>query len=219
MSQKSFFKREVGYWLLVVIPFLALPFVWDMMPDVMPIHWNVHNQPDNYASKTFALLMPPVINLFLYVLFVFLPKLDPRRKNYELFEGPWRLFRYLFHGLMIYMFVITIVAGTGKQLNIGFLVVFAVLAMFTIFGNFMGNIRSNFFVGIKTPWTLSDTEVWQKTHRLAAKLWFFASISMMMLVILLPMTIFIWFFIIYIAVLVVYPIVYSYVLFKKRHPK
>ncbi len=217
MSEKSFAKREWPFWILIILPFLVIPFVWNILPDELPVHWNVHNQPDDYASKPFALMMIPVLNLALYFMFVFLPKIDPRKNNYEHFQGPWAVFRLMFHALMLYLFTIIIVAGTGEDLNIGFLVVFAVLALLTVVGNYLGNIRSNFFVGIKTPWTLADTEVWQKTHRMAAKLWFGLSIFMMLLVVVIPLPVFFWIFISYIATIVVVPLIYSLVIYKKKH--
>jgi uncharacterized membrane protein len=93
------------------------------------------------------------------------------------------------------------------------MVLYGILILFLILGNVMGNIRNNFFVGIRTPWTLASEEVWTKTHRLAAKVWVVSSLITMVLIAILPHPEIV--FGIYVGVILIIPIVYSFLVYKK----
>src|ERR1043166_6580261 len=112
----------------------------------------------------------PLMNVGLYFLFMILPKIDPRKKNYELFESKYRVIRVILHAFFNFAFFVTIFYALGYHFNLSMLIMYGVLCLFLILGNYMGNIRPNFFMGIRTPWTLSSETVWMKTHRLTAKI-------------------------------------------------
>jgi len=94
------------------------------------------------------------------------------------------------------------------------LILVMVCLLIAVFGNFMRTIRSNFFVGIRTPWTLDNPEVWRKTHEQSGKLWFYSSIACILVLIFIPDPYIQWLFIPYIILISVYPIVYSYMVFR-----
>lgn len=117
------------------------------------------------------------------------------------------------HSLLSYLLVIIIFYSLGYHFDVGTMVIYGILVLFLIFGNLMGNIRNNFFVGIRTPWTLSSEEVWIKTHRFAAKLWVATTLLTMILVAFLPQVEIV--FGVYLGIITLVPIVYSYVEYKK----
>jgi uncharacterized membrane protein len=200
--------------LIILSPFVLIAMKWNLFPEQVPMHWNFHGEIDRYGSKITGLLLLPGINILLYVLFLVLPILDPQRKNYALFADKFKIIRMMIHLLMTCMTFIVCLVSLGYQLNVGMLVQIGVVCLMLVFGNFMGNIRQNYFIGIRTPWTLANEQVWTVTHRFAGKLWVAASLLM------LPLCIFSKgnfdvLFISYLAVIVIIPIVYSFIKFKQ----
>ncbi|KAA9331959.1 SdpI family protein [Adhaeribacter soli] len=213
---KNHSKTEFLIFLLLIVPFVYLAFTWNDYPDRVPIHFNHKGEADNYGPKSFGLLMLPVINIFLYLLLKYLPKIDPRKENYALFEGRYKAIRLLIHLFMVFIFVLLTVSMLKGASSLLFpkLVVAGVAVVFMILGNYFSAVRPNYFVGIRTPWTLSNDEVWKKTHRFAGKLWVGASLILLMLVLASekahPAIV-----VIYIGILVIVPVVYSYLLYRK----
>src|SRR5689334_2616279 len=91
--QKMPMKREWLLWIILLLPFLYIPFIWDKLPNSIPTHWNFQGEPDKYSSKTSATLFLPLLNIGLYLLLLVLPKIDPRKKNYNYFGNTYRNIR------------------------------------------------------------------------------------------------------------------------------
>ncbi|WP_083774340.1 SdpI family protein [Ammonifex degensii] len=105
------------------------------------------------------------------------PLIDPRRRNYARFAGAYRLLRWSFVLFMAGVYSVWMAAALGYPVDIGLAVKMGISLLFLAIGNVMGQVRHNYFVGIKTPWTLASEEVWQRTHRLAAKVWVLGSLA------------------------------------------
>ena len=147
----KFLKQEWPLLAILLLTFLAAAAVYPMMPDQVPIHWNAAGQVDGYGSRAFGAFFLPVMNLGIYVLFLVLPKLDPRKENYAKFGSSYRFIRYTFHFFMVYIFVITLLASLGYGVSIDRLVPIGVALLFIVLGNYMGKIRHNYFVGFAFP--------------------------------------------------------------------
>ena len=132
------------------------------LPDKLPTHWNAQGEIDGYSSKNFVLFFYPAITLFLYLLLIFLPAIDPLRKNYEKFKTPYYFIRLILVIFFAALFFVSIAAGYGLKWDIKYLIIPLISLMFITFGIFMPKIKQNWFVGIKTPWTLGSKEVWEK---------------------------------------------------------
>ena len=164
----------------IIMMFILAIIAWPNAPESIPIHWGLSGEPDNYAGKLFGLLGAPLIALGIYILFLILPRMDPKRENYQRF---WN--RYLFlRNLVIVMFacikviVFLWIMGMEIKMNIA---VFMIVGFLLIFiGNYMGKLRPTWFVGIRSPWTLSSNESWNKTHHLGG--WLFVIIGLGMVV-------------------------------------
>lgn len=211
----SVVKREWLLWLILLLPFLYIPFIWDKLPDTIPTHWNIHGEVDNYSSKTFGTLFLPLLNIGMYLLLLALPKIDPRKKNYNYFGNTYRNIRLLLTLFMTVMFFITMQWAMGTMEMNPKIIFILIFGLFAVLGNFMRTIRSNFFIGIRTPWTLDNPEIWRRTHETGGKLWFYASLAGIIVLLLIGDRHISWFTIPYLAIIAGYPILYSYLLFRK----
>lgn len=208
-------KNDWLIWTIILAPYILVAWFWNRFPEMVPTHFGLDGKPDDYSSKIVGLIIFPGINMVMYFLFLVLPKIDPRRKNYELFPEKYRVIRLGIHSFMSYLLVVTIFYSLGYRFDISLMVLYGIMILFLILGNLMGNIRNNFFVGVRTPWTLSSEEVWTKTHRLTAKLWVASTLITMVLIAILPHPEIV--FGVYIGVIAIVPIVYSYIEYKKQN--
>jgi len=206
-------KKELPIILIIIMMFAASIYFYPQLPDKIPTHWNFKGEIDGYSGKLTGAFLIPVMNIIMYGLFIFMPVLDPKKENYKLFESTYIYFRYLFHIFFLGMHGLIIAAALGYNVDTGRLVTLAVSLLLMLMGNVMGRLKHNYFVGIKTPWTLANEEVWRKTHRLGAVIWTGGGLAgVIMSLLRLSMG---WAFIAIIAVMTFIPIVYSYVIYSK----
>jgi uncharacterized membrane protein len=211
---KTLLKNEWLIWLVLVAPFPFMAACWNEFPDQIPVHFDFSGQPNRYEEKALGLLLAPLINIGVYLLLLVVPRIDPSRKNYAMFMDKFNILRVVIHTFMTLLFFAISFYALGYDINIAKVVPYAIAVMFLIFGNYMGNIRQNYFIGIRTPWTLSDETIWVKTHRLAARLWVVSSLVILVVLASLPQLL--WMFFVYAGVIVLVPLVYSYALFRKK---
>lgn len=212
-NNKFKLKNELPLILLLIVSFAISFYFYPMLPDRIPTHWNFKGEIDGYSGKTAGTFLMPILNLVIYVLFIFLPALDPKKENYKLFESTYRYFRYLFHIFFFGMQVLIITAALGYAVDTGRFVMLGISLLFMLMGNVMGRLKHNYFIGIKTPWTLANEEVWKRTHRLSAYLWTGFGLAGAIMAILKTNPVVIFLTILIIPTMV--PLVYSYAIFKK----
>jgi uncharacterized membrane protein len=215
MKAKDYFKKEWIQLIVLIIPFIIIGILWDKFPAKIPVHWNFKGEIDRYDEKATGLFFIPVLNILIYVLFWVLPKIDPRKANYKFFQGAYNVLRFSITLFLLLLFLITVAMSLGYGLDVGRIVIYLCLLLFLLIGNFMGSFRSNYFVGIRTPWTLQNEEVWQKTHRLGGRLWAWSSLAMIILGFFLSFDVFVILCIIYFFVIAIIPILYSYIIYRK----
>lgn len=209
-------RKEGFIWLILIIPFVYLAFIWNNLPDQIPLHWNVNDEVDNYGSKVFGTLLLPLFNIGIYFLMLFIPRIDPKRRNYELFAGPFRMIRGWLAVFMVILFFVIIQSAMGTMLPVGRIVTGSVMLLFAMLGYYMRNIKPNWFVGIRTPWTLENETVWEKTHLLGGKMWLYGGLVGLLFVFFLEKTGLVILLATLIPVMVVVPVVYSWMLFNKN---
>lgn len=208
-------KKETIIWLVLLVPFIYSVYMWNKLPDIVPSHWNIKGEIDNYSGKMLPLLIMPCMNLFFYLLLFFIPRIDPRRKNYDLFNSSYQNIRLIIHiffaGMHAFLMHASIASDAGgvKYMIAGVGLLFAML------GNYMRTMRSNFFVGIRTPWTLSNEEVWKQTHIMGGRLWFYGGLLISVISLFVPDVVASFMMIGGIIILGIIPVVYSYVKFKE----
>lgn len=168
---KSLVKKEWYFFVIIFIPLLVGLILYPQLPEKIPTHWNIHGHIDGWSDKSFAVWFFPLLNFAIYLLMIFSPFIDPKKNNYIRFQPAYKFIRFTIHCFFSLIHLISLLYSMGVHLQIGIIVKILVSCLFILLGNNMGKVKHNFFVGIKTPWTLASEEVWSKTHRFAAPLW------------------------------------------------
>ncbi|WP_322817006.1 SdpI family protein [Chloroflexus sp.] len=140
------------------------------IPDPAPIHWNAAGEVDGYGSPWLVALLLPIIATITALLALVLPRVDPRGRGYTAF---FRTYALIMNSLILFfawLQVITIGVAVGWQISIPRLLSLGMSLLIIVLGNELGRVTPNYFVGIRTPWTLADPDVWRKTHRVGARL-------------------------------------------------
>jgi len=208
-------KKEALIWLILLLPFIYSFIVWSKLPDTVPTHFDAKGEPNDYSSKAFALLLLPAMNIIIYFILFFIPRIDPRKKNYAAFGSSYQNIRLLIHLFLAGMFVfVTQTTSDGQPLKLNAFLS-AMLLFFALLGNYMRTVRSNFFVGIRTPWTLSNDEVWRKTHELGGKIWFYSGIVLAIIVFFLSQNAAAIVTFCGVFLMVMIPVIYSYLEYRK----
>lgn len=169
-------RRDWPAWLILVGSLVASAVLYPRLPEQMPIHWNIEGQVDDYAGRFWGAFGLPFLNLALYLLILFLPVVDPKRANYARFTGFYRGFRIFMTLFLGGLHGMTLSVALGRPVDVTLLVTLGVSALFVYLGNSLGRVRHNYFMGIKTPWTLANEEVWRRTHRLGGRLFVVAGL-------------------------------------------
>ena len=161
-----------------VVSLAVSAWAWGQIPDgaQIPIHWGINGEANGYAPKAVGLLLVPGIILLIGLIFAAIPFIDPRREHQERSTTAriWILGATMV--LLGGVHVVSVLTVLGARLDIGRVVVIGVSGMFIVIGNFLGKTRSNWFVGIRTPWTLSSERSWSQTHRLGGYLFMAAGV-------------------------------------------
>ncbi len=177
---KLSWRTEWPHWLLIGAMFALAAGAWSTAPDRIPVHWNLAGQVDRYGGKVEGLLVIPLLAIFLYLMMLLLPRLDPGRANYAAFAGTYATFRLSIIVLMAVLYGLIQLWVRGHQVSIERWMPLVVGALFVLIGNLMGKLRPNWFVGIRTPWTLSSKLAWTRTHRAGG--WVFIVLGVLFIV-------------------------------------
>lgn len=164
-------KSEWPIWVVMAGLVLAALLIYPQLPEQVPSHWNIRGEVDGYQGRFGGAFIIPLMTLGIYLLMLVLPVIDPKRENYPRFRGAYTFLRWGMVLFMTILYGVAILSALGYGLNVDVVIKAMVAGLFIIIGNYMGQFRHNYFVGIKTPWTLANEEVWQKTHRMGGKLW------------------------------------------------
>ncbi|WP_141603955.1 SdpI family protein [Terrilactibacillus laevilacticus] len=173
--------------LLLIFTIIVTCISYPYLPQQIAVHWNYRGIPDSFSHKSFGAFVIPVIMLVLYLVSLKLPKIDPKKKNYERFQGTY--FRII-NGILLFLFLIQlmqIISGLGKA-NPKYIIPELIGLLFIYIGNLSPKFKPNYFIGIRTPWTLANDVVWKKTHRLGGKIFVILGL-LLLLVPVLPVAI------------------------------
>jgi len=199
---------------MILAMFLAGVFLYPTMPDTMASHWGADGQVNGYIPKFEALFLMPAITMAIFLLLILLPKIDPKRINYAGFQKYYDGFLAVFVGFMVYIHILTSLFNRGFEFNMTAAIMPAMAVLFYSVGALLERSRQNWFVGIRTPWTLSSEKVWDKTNRLGAKI--FKTVAVLSLAMIFMGEPGFIVFVVMIVALSVYLVAYSYLEFKKE---
>ena len=197
---------------LVIIAAGVSAFFYDRVPPIMPSNWDAAGRVNGYMPRFWGLAMMPLIMAFTWSLLPILPRISPRQFSLGDSIGAFNLVVIGILAVFLALHIVIVQAATGAAIRIQTVVPALVGALLIFIGNYMSKLRKNFFIGVRTPWTLASDEVWSRTHRLAG--WAFALGGIALIVESIvgvnPLV-----FTAIIALVVALPVVYSYVLYKK----
>jgi uncharacterized membrane protein len=213
-------KKNPLPWLAVLIAILPLGYlalIWDSLPQTVPLRRGFDMQVERYGNKSELWIAGGImsaVSVLVYFLLVNIHRFDPKRKDGQQSS----IFHKLAFGLLVFIaaihfLVISSVKGESSLQNL----LFPLLgAMFAFLGNYMVNIKPNYFAGFRLPWTLSNDENWRKTHHLGGRLWFAGGMLIAVVCLFLPPGLAFAFFMAILLVMIAIPVIYSYRLFKKQ---
>ncbi|MBO5354144.1 MAG: SdpI family protein [Lachnospiraceae bacterium] len=195
---------------LVLIPMLAGLLLWKKLPEELPIHFNIEGNADNWGSKAFVVFGMPLFLLAMHLLCTFLTLHDPKKQNIS--DKMFFLTAMIIPVTSLIGAVLTYSGALGLDISVNMVMHLFLGLLFVIVGNYMPKSRQNYTIGIKLPWTLSDSHNWNRTHRFAGILWVFC--GLVLLINAFINIIFLPFIVILLAV--VLPVLYSFLLYRKQ---
>jgi uncharacterized membrane protein len=169
--------RSKVYWAialgLVAATFAASAYLYPSMPDQIPTHWNIHGQVDGYGHKTWAMYLMPGVVAVLLGFFAILPWLSPKNFEVDTFRDTYLFVMVAVVGLFVYIHAVALYTAWrqvhgGQSPDMSRILLGGMFLFIVAIGNVMGKVRRNFYIGVRTPWTLASDRVWNDTHRLAA---------------------------------------------------
>ena len=168
---KTGWRLEAPQIVLIAAMFAAAALMWPSAPAQIPMHWDFSGQVDRYGGKFEGLFGLPLLALGIYLAMRYLPRVDPGRANYARFGGAYAALRIGILCLMAAVYALVLVSVEKVPIDVSRIVPVLVGALFVLVGTLLGKIRPNWFVGIRTPWTISSKVSWVRTHRLGG--WLF----------------------------------------------
>ncbi len=195
---------------MTLLPILVGIILWNRLPEEMPIHWGTGNAPDDWASKGFAVFGLPLFLLAIHWVCFIATVADPKKNNIN--SKMFDIVLYICPGISVIVNTFIYSFSLGIELNVGLIMSLLMGVMFVIIGNYLPKCKQSYTMGIKLPWTLSDEDNWNKTHRLGGILWVAGGF---VIIAVSPFQLF-WLVGVIVAVMVTVPTVYSYMIYKKK---
>ncbi len=206
-------QKELPLIAIVLAPFIYLAFIWKNLPDSVPIHWDIEGDIDRYGDKSELILIPILLPLLIYVIFTIVPLIDPKGKiqqmgnKYFILKTAMTVFMSILASIIIY-------AVKNESLYNPNYIILLIGVLLMILGNYFKTLRANYFIGIRTPWTLENQTVWKETHKLAGKIWFIGGLVIIASSLLLDNEANFRLFIGIIIVISLIPVIYSFFKFR-----
>jgi uncharacterized membrane protein len=211
---KFSWRTEWPLLIVLAVMFAFAAFSWNAVPDRIPVHWNLGGHPDRWGGRFEGLLLVPLIATVVYVILLVAPRLDPARANYRSFAGAYTALRVLTLLAMLAVQVVIVSIARGRSVDVAVVIPLIVGALFAGIGSLLGRVRPNWFIGIRTPWTLSSAQSWERTHYVAATVFIVSGMLVMSTALMREA----WYFIavvLAIAVAVLGLVIYSYTVWKQ----
>lgn len=204
---------------IVLLSILALAFavgagLYSTMPEKVAVHWNIAGKADGFAGKPFGIFLLPVLMVFICAVFELIIRIDPLKSNIESFKKHYEMFVIYSMCFMLYIYGLTLMYNKGYVFNMATFMIPPFSALFFIIGNVIENSRRNWFVGIRTPWTLSSDDVWARTHKLGSKLYKISSgITLLGMIF---QTAAVYFMVVPVLASSIYLLIFSYLIYNRR---
>jgi uncharacterized membrane protein len=214
MQTLDWLKRNWLQAAILAIPFIVIAAYWDKFPARVVVQWN-DSGPSKWANRFPGLLVCPTVSVGLAIVFGWIPRLDPRlRRHPEWSDRTLGFIRLASTTLVSAGSVLIAAEALGHRFNVPLLSLNAMLLTFLVLGNYIGTFRPSYFLGIRTPWTLGNDEVWRATHRNIGRVLAFGSLFFLGLQLVLGPALVAEGFLAFVAVSFAWSCLYSYLLFR-----
>jgi uncharacterized membrane protein len=200
---------------IILLSFAVGIYYYPQMPEKVASHWNAHGQVNGYMSKFWGLFLMPIISVGLLLLFILIPRIDPLKSNIQQFRKYYDGFVVLIIVFLFYLYLLTIFWNSGYTFNMITFLAPAFAILFYYAGILIENAKRNWFIGIRTPWTLSSDKVWDKTHKIGGKLFKIAGILALLAIFFERYAILI--IVVPVIIVSIYTVVYSYFEYQKEN--
>jgi len=211
MKTKNNFKKELPILIIVFLPILFIVLTNNQLSNITEINWI---QPKQISVWTMLSIILGV-NFFIYGLLLFIQKIDPRKKNYEIFKSSFYKIRFVVSLFMTMVISIFIAKNIGFAINERKVILICTYCLFAIGGNYIHSVKQNWFIGFRTPWALENETVWRKTNQFGSKIMVFVGILGLVLTFIpLDDLVEMMIFIIITLIIIFIPIIYSYKVYK-----
>jgi uncharacterized membrane protein len=206
------FRANIICFLMIAATVAVAIILYPNLPDQIPTHWNLEGEVDDYTAKPWGVAILPLSAILVFVVMRLIPVISPKGFRTDKFMDVIDVFTVTLVGFMCGVAVLVLLEANGQDIRINEMIFTGVGLLFIVLGNYMGKVRKNFFIGIRTPWTLASDEVWSRTHRLGGKVLILIGLFMIL-------NSFVRFserwLIAAIVVVALIPVVYSYVIYRK----
>lgn len=202
--------------LMIAAATIAGAALWNQLPDLMASHWNINDQVDGYTYKFWGVFLLPLITLGMLVFFIIIPNIDPLKANIAQFREVFNLFIALIVAFMLYIYALSLrwnLGYTDFEMSRAMLPAMGILFFFI--GYMLRKAKRNFFIGIRTPWTLSSDKVWDETHRIGSVLFMISGVLALVGSLFGGTTAF-WFLFAPIMGSTIITLIYSYVIYQRE---
>ena len=204
--------------IMMAIPFAYLAYIWNDLPEKIPVHFGLNGLPDRFGNKPeifVLLIILAVVAIGIYFLLQNIHRIDPKRKYAASTLSVMVKLSVVVVLLLTFVSLLILYSTLNGKITGMPLMFFALSLFWVIMGNLMHSIKPNYFAGIRLPWTLESEDNWRKTHQLASKVWFAGGIFLAILSLLLNTKILMATFLSIVVIMLAIPIIYSYVLYKR----
>lgn len=210
-------------WLILVVNIALFATMYvlfnDRLPDVVGTHYNMNGEQDGTMSKISFWLMNAALTIALPSLLSVMRFIDPRRHNYNRFESYYYLICWAISLFLQVTILLVILNNLDYDIPVLHFVLGGLGLLWMVIGNRMGQLRSNFFIGVRTPWAITDEDNWRNTHRLSARLWFVAGLFMFISAWIIPISLFLPVLLVCVLTSSLIPVIYSYVIYVRKTKK
>lgn len=208
-------KKEWYILLLLLLPYALIPFIGDQVPDQVPTRWNLQGEADGFSDKSFVLWWFPLFAIATYLVILVVPLIDPK-KRVTMEQKPLPALRLLLPLFCLGIYAVMIMPTFKPGWDQSFMVFLLVTLLMLVLGNYLRTLKPNYFIGIRTPWTLEDPDNWRRTHELGSKLWITVSLLLIVIAFFVPTEIYSNLFFAGVMVMAIIPLAYSFWLFKRQ---
>ncbi len=208
-------RKEIPLLIIVILPFLYLGYLYADLPETVPTHWNIEGQIDDWGSKSMLWIIPFVTGFLGYVLMSLAPKIDPKKQIKQMGAKFYQL-KFIVVLFLTALGLYILYATQQQSMSSPKIIFILIGVFFTALGNYLPSVKPNYFIGLRTPWTLENATVWKKTHRLAGKLWVIGGLLIIVSSLLFAQPQNLTVFFVIIAIITLIPLVYSYIWYKQE---